>query len=435
MRIFHSFRLLVVLAVIFTAGLAWVFTDSYYLRNLRTVNNAGDPRWRVFDLNSRQASEGEIYNVAEVPVISKVKEVAPRKLRFWFSPPIDAGSWKIIDINTGEILGTGKNPEVQFPDMPYHGILQFIPVGIDLFKDIRMEIDFYPGENYKEKGLSWGDNYYAQASDIPFGLKTPYSIDEWTGYHKDDPELAVAKKILKGQIDRSATSLEQSEQIYRFIMNEISGASGTPSDEVQSASPLETYYLLKSGKGKGWCENKALVYYLFANAAGIKTRLIDAAGKFGPLKLAGHYFCESWMPEYAKWVYVDPQLQIANITGPNGIPLHTVELKKLLDLGALDGTTATVFQNGALSRTQGKTLYSKIAGNIPRSTVLAYKFGYPNNKDFNKVGNFLKYTPLLYASFTLPRLYLIKYFFIYGSAIFISLAIMAGLLLTIKKII
>jgi len=35
------------------------------------VNNATDTRWRVFDSNSRQVTEGDIYNVAEVLVIQK----------------------------------------------------------------------------------------------------------------------------------------------------------------------------------------------------------------------------------------------------------------------------------------------------------------------------------------------------------------------------
>ena len=73
------------------------------------------------------------------------------------------------------------------------------------------------------------------------------------------------------------------------------------SDRVQASSPLETYKLFTAGKGKGFCENKALVYYLFANAAGVKTRLVDVAGRFGPLKLTGHYFCESWLPETNAW--------------------------------------------------------------------------------------------------------------------------------------
>lgn len=429
-RLFYFFLVILIICLI---GLVYAFTDSYYLRSLRTVSNVNDPRWRVFDFNSRQATEGDIYNVAEIPVISKVKEISPRKLRFWFSPPIKTTSWKIIDFNTGKVMGRGSQPEIQFPDHAYKGTIRFIPEGVLLFKELRIDMEFYSGENYNKKGLSWGDNFYTPASDIPFSLNKPHSIDEWVGFDRDDPELAEAKRILGNTVDTTSTSLRQSEQVYKFVMNKIEGAGGTPSDEVQSSSPLETYKLFISGKGKGWCENKALIYYLFANAAGIKTRLVDLAGKFGPLKLAGHYFCESWIPEYGKWVYVDPQLRIANIRNHKGIPMHTIELKKLVDLNVLEGTSATVYRDDRLVPVNGSELYSKIAGNIPPYTVIAYKFGYANNKNFSKISNFLKHTTLLYAPFTLPKLYLIKYIFLYGFIVSLMLTFLAGFLIIIKK--
>ena len=54
--LFRLFILFAVLAVLFFAGTAVIFVKSYC-----------DPRWRVFDFNSRQATKGEIYNVAEIP--------------------------------------------------------------------------------------------------------------------------------------------------------------------------------------------------------------------------------------------------------------------------------------------------------------------------------------------------------------------------------
>ncbi len=426
--IYRIFRFFLVVSIICLTGLAYLFLDSYYLRSLRTVNNASDPRWRVFDFNSRQATEGDIYNVAEVPVISKVKEVSPRRLRFWFTPPIEAKSWKVIDVETGKTLTQGNKPEIQFSDSIYDGRLRFIPEGVPLFKDLCMNFNFYPKEGYLKKNLSWSDNFYTPTSEIPFGLKKPYSIDEWVGFSEDDPELIEAIKILGDRINKTVSALEQSEQIFEFVMNKIVGASGTPSDEVQSASPLETYNLFITGKGQGWCENKALVYYLFANAAGIKTRLVDRAGKFGPLKLTGHYFCESWIPEYAKWVYIDPQLENANILNRDGIPMHTVDLKKLVDLNALNGTTATVYDiETGLIQIDGDSLYNRIKKGMTGEIVFAYRFGYGNNKKYSNITNFLKYTTLLYAPFTLPKLYLIKYIFMNGFIISLIITLLSGI--------
>ncbi len=416
MAVKKLFRISLGVLLFFLIGLLYIFFDSYYFNSLKIVSNANDPRWRVFDFNSRQATEEDIYNVKEVPVISDVKLVANRKLRFYFQPPIETDSWKVINVNTGRIINESDKPEIQFPDTSINFEVQFIPKGVKLFKDFKIYFSYFPKVGYEKSNLSWGDNFYTPFSNIPFSFDNPYSIDDWVGFSEDDPELIEAKKILGNSIDTMLTVLEQSQQIYCFVMNKLIGSNGIPSDEVQSASPLETYKLLSSGKGKGFCENKALVYYLFANAAGIKTRLVDQAGKFGPLKITGHYYCESWIPEYAKWVYVDPQMKIANIKNSHGIPLHTVEFKKLIDLDALKGTIALMFdeQEGTLFEVSGDSAYNKIDMGMGDEIVLAYKFGYGNNKSFNKVSNFLKYTTLLYAPFSLPALYIYKYIFMYG---------------------
>jgi len=424
------FRIFVLLSIVFFVGLLYIFLDSYYLRSSRTVDNANDPRWRVFDFNSSQATEEDIYNVKEVPVISDVELVAPRRLRFEFTPPIKSNSWKVINVQTGKVLTQSDKPEIQFPDTSLNAEVQFIPEGVKLFKDLRMYFSYFPKVGYEKSNLSWGDNYYTPLSDIPFSLDNPYSIDDWVGLPSDDPELIEAKKILGNSIDKTLPTLEQSQQVYCFVMNKISASNGIPSDEVQSASPMETYELLSSGKGRGFCENKALVYYLFANAAGIKTRLVDQAGKFGPLKITGHYYCESWIPEYAKWVYVDPQMKIANIKGHNGIPLHTVDFKKLIDLDALCGTTALMFddEEGSLFKVDGDSAYNKIDMGMTGEIVLAYKFGYGNNKSFSKISNFLNYTTLLYAPFSLPKLYIYKYVFMYGLLISLIGTLLLGIL-------
>ncbi len=148
-------------------------------------------------------------------------------------------------------------------------------------------------------------------------------------------QSSEAKRILTGHIDLAAPTLERSEEVYRFVLSGIPGREGAKphTDKLQLASPLETWEAMSSGREGGFCENVALVYYLFANAAGIKTRLVDIAGKFGPVKLTGHYFCESWIPEEAAWCYVDPQMRIANVRTTQGKLLNFLELKKVFDLG------------------------------------------------------------------------------------------------------
>jgi hypothetical protein len=430
------FIVFLTLTVICLLGTVFVFVHSFYLCPYFEVNNADDPRWRVFDFNSRQAAEGDIYNVAEVPSINSVELVSPRRLRFGFTPKVRTNSWKVMAGNGTRLHYEGPLPEVQFADTAYEDTFVFIPEGINLYKPMKIVFNFGTTEERKAGGLSWGDNYYTPLSDVPFSMKQPYSIDEWAGISTYDPELFEARSIIGHHVDMNAPAMERSMQVFRFIMEKIKDATGIPSDAVQAASPLETYEFLSSGKGKGWCENNALAYYLFANAVGVKTRLVDRAGKFGLLKLTGHYFCESWIPEYAKWVYVDCMINIGNIRNMDNIPLHTVELKKLVDLNAINGCTYVRYnkETGSLVTLEaGEELYNRIKRGMTKEIVFAFKFGYPNNKSFSKVKNFLKYTTLLHAPFALPKKYLVKIFFLSGLKICFLVMLISGIGVFILK--
>ncbi len=407
----------IVLTALFCAATAIIYTGSFR-----------DPRWRVFDFNSRQATEGEIYNVAEIPAIRKVTFAGPRKLRFEFTPDLQADSWTVRSLIDGSVVSSGHSPEIQFTGEPLTDTYRFEPEGIETARPIEVTVSFYPGERYSEAGLSWPDNYYSPWASVPFSLRKARSIDEWAGLPYDDADASEARLIMEGRVDMHAPEVERAEQVFGFVMNGMRESGGTPTDTVQDASPLETWSMLTSGRGKGWCENRALVYYLFANAAGVKTRLVDVAGKFGPLKLTGHYFCESWDPVQCRWFLVDPMSSAARVTTPSGRLLSTLEIKRLFDVDMIgscdivtyDPATGTVGPGSIGGYESGNRGY--FTGDI----VIAWKCGYPKNCSFPGVRTFLSRPTLLYATFDTPDLYRFKQFLIAGSLTGILMTLVTG---------
>ena len=419
------------ITALFFTGLVYMFIHSYYLCSYSTVKTFHDPRWRVFDFNSRQATEDEIYSVAEIPSLKHVEFAGDRRLRFEFTTLSRPASWTVFAQSSQKVVSKGQYPEIQFPAQALTETYFFQPESVSFGKDIVIRIDFWPEENYGKAGLSWPDNYWMESVSIPVSLTCPYSIDEWVGLPDTNHELKEARRILGTTVDNTAPTLKKLEQVYRFVMENTRFSHKTPSDEVQTASPLETYTFLNSGEGQGFCENHALIYYLFANAAGIQTRMVDLAGKLGPLKLTGHYFCESWIPEYAVWAYVDPESYTAHIRSSEGVPITTLELKRLIDLDVFEGYTALLYDiegGGFESLTGGELrdeykkdwMYPVFRGNV----VFGYKFGYGNTGSFSKIRNFLGYITLLYAPFALPKLYLVKYFFLYGFCVCLAAMIL-----------
>lgn len=412
------------LAVLSLVGLILIYLDTYFWRSLRTVGNCRDPRWRVFDFHSRQATENEIYSVAEEPAIRKLEEVGRRRLRIFFHAPWDRCRWTVVDGQEGMILHSGRWAEIPFADSPSRKKYRLIPENISPGQDIELEIDFYPREKYREKNLSWPDNYWLVHSTVPLTPKKPFSVDEWVGFKPTDPELNKAREIIGPRIDPAAPALARSEQVFLFVMDAMRNSGGTPDDRLQAASPLETYNSL-ARSGRGFCENRALVYYLFANAAHVKTRLVDGAGKFGPLKLTGHYFCESFIPEEARWIYVDPQLGVARAMHRHGKLLNTLDLKKLFDLGSEKEIIYFLYDEGSQKLTPRAVERANeyLVGDL----VIAYKFGYGRAKSFSKLKNFLSYPTLLYAPFPVPPLIRLKFLLIFLFGGNLVLAAICGL--------
>ncbi len=410
----------------------WIFATFTFVFLVASLfiyhHSYADPRWRVFDYNSHQVSESDIYNVSEILTVKSVSLVGNRRLRFEFIPPVQTRAWEITT-DQGEPIFQGAYPEVPFLNEPNNRTYIFKPQGISLHKEVAIQIAFYPKEGYQKSGLSWPDNYYAPKSSIPFGIKPAHSVHEWAGLPETDPERLEARRLLHQAVNGNAPTLKRMEEVFTFVMNRINNAGGIPTDEVQDASPLKTFAMLSNGTGKGWCENVALVYYLFANAANIPTRLVDVAGKFGPLKLTGHYFCESWVAEQSAWAYVDVQASIVFITRPNGQVLNTLELKKMVDLHSESTFIARTYnkKTGQLENQSTDNFYQTIADYLRHDIVLAYKFGYPGNKSYSKLSHFLSYPTLLYAPFKLPNRYRIKQICLIGFATGLVFTLLSGL--------
>lgn len=158
--------------------------------------------------------------------------------------------------------------------------------------------------------------------------------------------------------------------------------------------------------------------------------------------ITGHYFCESWIPEFALWAYVDPQTFLALVLNEEGIPYTTLQLKKCIDIDQFAGLTAISYdlESGSfVEKKEGDAemnfrdngLYSMLKGDI----VIAYKFGYGNNRSHSKIKSFLNDTTLLYSPFSLPKTYLVKYISLYGFLTSLVLLILAGITtILIKRI-
>lgn len=401
------------LAVLCFVSLSVIFFKSY-----------SDPRWRVFDFNSKAAALSELYQVADEPVIKSIKKHSRRTLRFVF----DCDEIKLSEKSKDICRTKGNVLDVAMPDANGSEDIFFSTVKNGTEKPQTVNVYFCPSRVYEQCKLAWPDNYAVMRTTVPFAFGRRHSVEQWTGIAENDPDLETARQIMQQKnLDlENKNTVEKTQAVLSFIMLEMGQQSwGTPSSLMQNSSPLEVYRRFVGGEDKGWCEERALVYYLFANAAGIPTRLIDLAGKFDDVKLAGHYFCESYDGQRGRWFMVDPQGRNGGVCR-NGKMLDTLEVKRLIDLGVYDSAVVRRFnfENGKIEDEDAEKFFKSSINYYGGATVIGYKFSYPKNKGYSRLKHFLFHPTLLYAEFKIPVFrYRLKQISLYGSLFFLLLGL------------
>jgi len=88
---------------------------------------------------------------------------------------------------------------------------------------------------------------------------------------------------------------------------------GSPRPEMRRLNGMSQYEAALAGNSGIYCENHAEIFAFFANAIGIPTRVVGAAGKHDGVALGAHAFAESFIRETGTWMYIDLQLNIFGV--------------------------------------------------------------------------------------------------------------------------
>jgi hypothetical protein len=155
-----------VFAASFLSGAIWIFPHTCAFSSDRSENCPGDPRWRIFDCNSRQATDNELYTVSDVPSIRDVPEIADRRLRFFFTPEIRTSSWEVRAESTGKTVYRGAYPEIPFTGTVSMDTYRLIPEGVSLPRDISVKVGYAPKELYRKSGLMRPNDYEKYTSEL-----------------------------------------------------------------------------------------------------------------------------------------------------------------------------------------------------------------------------------------------------------------------------
>ncbi|NQT06492.1 MAG: transglutaminase domain-containing protein [Candidatus Omnitrophica bacterium] len=365
------------------------------------------------------ASYSSIYYPSEIPKITGFDLLPADKLRIKI---IIQGKkckeWKIIRNDEPFYIHNGAYPELDL--LKGKNGYKIMPHGN---KEIAIE-PIIVKIHYRHEPSPL---YHAFYSNIPIGNIKQYSLDSWADafYDINTDELEKVKKIIKQEINvRDADdTLLKIEKIFGYLMSNFDLKRGARCKKIEDASlSLFKVYSIASTETTGlYCSEFAKIYVLFANAAGIPTRLVQSGGHIGKVKLSTPVFSESFIKEQNRWALVDLHSRKCYVSDVNGMVLNAIDLFNITLLGAQSAYYAKIFRQGevitapySMACESEKYYFSKDA---------EFKFMFKANKRYSLLKRIYRYLiqpDLTYSNIAVvssARQY-IKLFLLYGWILF-----------------
>lgn len=204
--------------------------------------------------------------------------------------------------------------------------------------------------------------------------------------------------VLSGESD-----ISNIKKIANFILGELQSKQGTPGDVMDTLSPLKKMDYALKNKSKVWCGDLAEIFSLYANTAGITTRLVCTEGDANGIPKSGHSFNECYIPELNQWVFVDLTSGIVLVENKHGNYLNAIDFYNAHLLHSFD-LNITKFENDSLCQTNYQANNSFYKDYFNRETYFVFYNATQFSKDLYSFKNkwqryFLKHpTFSLYAN-------------------------------------
>ena len=174
----------------------------------------------------------------------------------------------------------------------------------------------------------------------------------------------------------------------------------------------QIYQKAREGLSKMTCNEFSEVYYVFANIAGIKTRRVGIVGfgdSDGIVKLSGHHFNESFIPEQNQWAFVDITSHKAFVLNEEMRALNTFELFMANISGNYEGLTSQTIDSDSTINEPYVQNRSNEEYYFSPNSLIQYKFG---DDRFDLKNQFIRYVflpePVLSLNYNNTKFYIKK---------------------------
>lgn len=305
---------------------------------------------RSWESSFYQTSYATIYFPTDVPTILEwhEREGGIEAELNWNRTP---EGWVIL--KNGEPHTANDGPFPFFPELVddidwYHYTAIPQPAGIGAPVDL--ELRFLSSNYWNSVGLPRPNSYLIR-TDSPHGRFKQFPVSEWIDDYAylDERDLNEIDRILAEEVgvaesDGTLRVLEKLTVHFRDALG--TRCRGNPHHDDRWRNPFLIYKNMRSGEGQGYCTQHAQIFLLFANRAGLSTRLVvTARTKDNNFIYTGHSWIETWVPEQGRWAWGDPSYALAYAEDPKGNVINSVDLSHLRKHGAWENVTGRIYKD------------------------------------------------------------------------------------------
>lgn len=369
-----------------------------------------------------------VYYLSDLPAISRFENTGTDSVSVVLSDKHTETSWTITS-QDGEYKTIGKSPLIYLPlnGQTYEKVYQVC----------RESDGFCFSLNLQRQNT--GD-IQVITSSIPYTDLCRYSFGDFCDISWIDPaEQESVKKILSERlkVDTCTSTLSKIELITSHINSIAHRDTNIGLNFVWNTyTACQIYNAAVEGKTNMTCNEYSEVYYLFANLAGVQSRRVGVVGfgsSDGVVKISGHHFDESYIPEQKKWAFVDITSNKAYVLNDSNEVLNTFEILMANVATDYSGLRAVSLSGDSTIVVPYFDIRQNEAYYFDTDCLVQYKFG---DDRFNKKNQLKRYLfspePVLSLNYSNNKM-LWKYFWLILFAVsFISTFILMILFVIVK---
>lgn len=311
-----------------------------------------------------------IYTPTDLPTIREWRHVDDG-LELVLRWSVRADGWRILRDGEPYAENTGPNPRVPVvrEETTPH-VYTAIPQPDGVGPPLEFRIVSISAAYSDSIGLPRPNAYYIRTNES--NARFPqYAVSDWVDDYTylGAEALAQIDTLLHDEmgIEEADTDLVRLEKIMAHLHLHLGkSCRGSPSNDSRWQTPWEIYQLMLRGEAKGWCTQYGQIFVMFANRAGVPSRLVVTARTEGNATIfTGHTWSESWIAEQGRWAWGDPVKGLVYATDARGQLLNTMELARLRPHGAWHGVDARVFKDFLWPELEG-TEHTFVSANFDR---------------------------------------------------------------------